>query len=166
MNVPWEPIAESLRAEIAEYGGLLSLFETQQRSLLARNAGAVLETTGAIELQVRALHDCRARRESLVADCARSHGRPATATLRSLLELFEADSRPLLDALVNEVNHLVHRVRRLARHNHLMLARTVETQQELLRTLRPDAFVQTYTPAGRKSIRSGARPAAALHAAG
>jgi hypothetical protein len=35
-----------------------------------------------------------------------------------------------------------------------------------MRQLRPDAFVQTYSAGGRKSLTSNARPAASLQAAG
>ena len=64
------------------------------------------------------------------------------------------------------MNRLIHRVRRLTRQNHLLLARAVESHQDLMRTLRPDAFQQTYSAAGRKSVVSSARPAGALQAAG
>ena len=36
MSKHWEYIAECLRAELADYGGLLHLFEAQQRSLCGR----------------------------------------------------------------------------------------------------------------------------------
>ena len=41
MNSAWSPIADHLRSEIAEYGGLLHLFEQQQRQLFSRNADGV-----------------------------------------------------------------------------------------------------------------------------
>lgn len=166
MMQSWQVIAESLRAEIAEFGGLLRLFEQQQQALFARDPETVLRLSAEIEAQARALNDCRQRREQLVADYAVGLDQPATATLRSLLPFVDADARPLLDALINEVNRLIHRVRRLTRQNHTLLARTIESHQETLRALRPDAFVQTYTAGGRKAIVTNARPATALQAAG
>lgn len=165
MNVIWENLADCLRGEIAEYGGLLGLFEEQQRCLFARDADAVLRLSSNIEAQVRVLRDCRRRREEAVAAFATAHGHPATVTLRSLLPQVAADVRPLLEALINEVNHLIHRVRRTSRHNHTLLARAVETHQEILRQLRPDAFVKTYGLNGSVSV-AGTRPASALQAAG
>jgi hypothetical protein len=47
-----------------------------------------------------------------------------------------------------------------------LLARTVESHQELMRTLRPDAFQHTYSAAGRRTLTSTARAAATLRAAG
>ena len=158
MKTNWEFIAECLRQELAEYGGLLHLFEAQQRSLFDRNPDAVLRFTGEIEAQARVLADCRTRREQAVALFAERHHQPATASLRALLPLIEADARPLLEALIDEVNALLHRVRRTSRHNRILLARTVDVHQEILQQLRPQAFTKTYSPAGRVSV-------AAMHAA-
>ena len=58
----WEFIAECLRQELADYGGLLHLFEVQQRSLFERNPDAVLQQSLAIEQQARSVADCRGRR--------------------------------------------------------------------------------------------------------
>ncbi len=166
MNEPWTIIADALRAEIAGFGGLLHLFEQQQQRLFARDAEGVLRLSSDIEEHTRAMAVQRARREQLVADFAVGHEQPATATLRSLLPFIAADARPLLEALIAEVNVLIHRVRRLTRQNHTLLARTVESHQELMRTLRPDAFLHTYSAAGRKSLTTHARTTGALQAAG
>jgi flagellar biosynthesis/type III secretory pathway chaperone len=166
MNEPWTLIAESLRTEIAGFGGLLNLFEQQQQRLLARDTEAVLRLSGEIEAHTRTMQEQRQRRERLVADFALAHGQPAGATLRSLLPCIAAEARPLLEALITEVNLLIHRVRRLTRQNHLLLARTVESHQDLLRALRPDAFLHTYSPDGRKSLTTSTRAAGALQAAG
>lgn len=156
MNPEWEAIAACLRAEIAGYGGLLNALGAQQRSLLGRDLPAILRLTGEIEGLLDGLRGCRCRRESAVADFARSHARPTGATLRSLLPLFDQDVQPLLAALVGEVNVLIHRTRRLNRHNHTLLARAAATHRELLQALRPDAFTQTYTAGGRVNVGLGA----------
>jgi len=166
MNEPWTIIAESLRTEIAGFGVLLNLFEQQQQRLFARDSDGVLRLSTEIETHSQQMHRDRSRREQLVAEFALTQQQPATATLRSLLPFLPAPVRPLLEALISDVNRLIHRVRRLTRQNHLLLARTVESHQDLLRTLRPDAFQQTYSAAGRKSVVSNARPAGALQAAG
>lgn len=165
MRTSWEFIAECLRAELADYGGLLHLFEEQQRSLFNRDADAVFRLANEIEAQARAVGESRVRRETAVAELAESHGHPTTTTLRAMLPLIEADARPLLEALINEVHALLHRVRRTSRHNHSLLSRTVEMQQEMLQQLRPNAFTKTYSPAGRVSV-SSSHSAATLRVAG
>ena len=166
MNEPWIVIAESLRTEIAGFGGLLNLFERQQQSLFSRDTDAVLQLSTEIEMHTRVMQQFRSHREQVVAEFALAHNQPAGATLRSLLPYVEAAARPLLEALIGEVNRLIHRVRRLTRQNHQLLARTVESHQEILRALRPDAFLQTYSAGGKKNLVSSVRPAGALQAAG
>jgi len=166
MNEPWNNIADSLRAEIAGFGGLLNLFEEQQQRLFARDTDGVLRLSSEIETHTRLMQEQRARREQIVADFALAHNQPAGATLRSLLPCFAPEARPLLEALIAEVNVLIHRVRRMTRQNHTLLARTVESHQELMRTLRPDAFVHTYSASGHKSLTANTRAPGALQAAG
>jgi hypothetical protein len=161
----WEFIAECLRQELADYGGLLHLFEAQQRALFDRNPDLVLGYTSEIDRQAFALAECRTRREVAVASFAVAHDRSSTSTLRSLLPLIEAEARPLLEALINEVNALLHRVRRTSRHNHMLLSRAVEVHQETISQLRPQAFTKTYSPAGRLSV-AASRPPSTLRAAG
>ena len=165
MNEPWITITECLRRELAEYGCLLRLFEDQQNALIGRAATTVLRLSTEIEQQVRFLHESRRAREEAVATFAASHGQPVSATLRSLIPLFSAEVQPLLEALVGEVNVLIHRVRRVSRHNHTLLARTVDIHQQMLRTLQPDSFMQTYSPNGRAALTT-TRSAPALQAAG
>jgi len=161
----WEFIAECLREELADYGGLLRLFEEQQQHLFNRDANAVLRLANEIETQARTLAECRCRREQAVTAFAQLHGRAATSSLRSLLPDVEPDARPLLEALINEVNALLHRVRRTSRHNHSLLSRAVDVHQEMLQQLRPNAFTKTYSPAGRVSVAT-AHPSSTLRAAG
>lgn len=166
MNQSWPDIADCLRRELAEYGGLLNLFEEQQRHLFARHADAVLRLSGEIEMQVRTLHECRRNREELVSGLAVKLGQPGESTLRSLFPYFSTEVRPLLEALISEVNVLIHRVRRASRHNHILLARAVEVHQQLLRQILPDSFTQTYASSGRVSLSASGHAAPALRAAG
>jgi flagellar biosynthesis/type III secretory pathway chaperone len=152
MKTHWEMIAEALRNELSEYGGLLRLFEQQQASLFARDADSVLTLSLAIETETRTLADCRRRREEIVASFALRNERPANSTLRSLLPFIDADARPLVEALIDEVNRLIHRLRRTSGHNHTLLTRVVEVHQETLSHLRPHAFTKTYSPGGRLSV--------------
>jgi flagellar biosynthesis/type III secretory pathway chaperone len=165
MSIPWEFIAERLREELADYGGLLRLFEEQQTALFNRDPDAVLRLATDIETHARSLAESRTRREVAVSRFAEENGRPSTTSLRAMLPVIEPDARPLLEALINEVNLLLHRVRRTSRHNHTLLSRAVEMHQETLQQLRPNAFTKTYSPAGRVSV-TAAHAAGSLRAAG
>lgn len=155
MTISWLPIAEHLRNELQGYGGLLALFEEQQAHLLRRNPDAVLELAGTIEAQARSTAEQRLKREMAVRELAEVRGYPADTPLRELLPLFPAEVQPMLDALVDEINHLIHRVRRGARQNQLLLGRAVEMRQQMLSTLRPAAFVKTYSQRGAISVSTG-----------
>lgn len=161
----WQEIADTLRSELAEYGELLRLFEEQQRSLFSQDPEAVLRLANEIEVQARTLGEFRTRREAAVAEFATSNGRPSTTSLRAMLPLIELDARPLIEALINEVNALLHRVRRTSRHNQMLLSRTVEMHQETLQQLRPTTFTKTYSPGGRLSVAT-TLPTSTLRATG
>lgn len=162
--IPWQTIADHLRAELEEYGELLRLFEAQQRSLFDRAPTEVLRFANEIEAQALRLSESRTQREIAVAELAIANGRPSTSSLRSLLPLIEVDARPLLEALINQVNALLHRVRRTSRHNRTFLTRVIELHETALHDVRPHAFTRTYSPAGRVSV--AAAPAASLRATG
>ncbi len=148
MSTSWEFIAECLRNELQEYGALLSLFEEQQANLLRRDADAVLAITSVIEERGRTAQNARDHREQAVRRFALSISESPELTLRQLIPHFPAEVHALFRALIDEINHLIHRVRRGARHNQMLLSRTVEAHQEVLRMLRPDRFTKTYSPTG------------------
>jgi len=152
MSAPWQALADALRSEVSEYGRLLQLFEEQQRLLFARDPLGVWRTSDGIAAQVTVLEECRRRRSQASADFASAQGQPADATVRALLTVVADDARPLLRALVADVNQAVGRVRRIARHNRLFLIRTIECHQEWLRRLHPGALTHTYAPNGRLAL--------------
>lgn len=163
MSTSWEYITECLRNELQDYGALLGLFEEQQANLLRRDATAVLNLATAIEERVQATQFSRARREQAILHFAAENSRPASASLRQLLPYFPAEVQPLLQALIDEINHLIHRIRRGARQNQMLLSRTVEAHEDALRSLRPDLYPKTYS---RRGSVANAGNAHALQAAG
>lgn len=66
----------------------------------------------------------------------------------------------MMEAMIDEINRLVHRARRGARQNTLLLQRAIAMHQEALRSLRPDSFSKTYSPRGQVSV--GHAPAVAV----
>ncbi|HEY0945612.1 MAG TPA: flagellar protein FlgN [Opitutaceae bacterium] len=162
MNTSFDSLITLLRDEVAGYGGMLSLFNEQQGHLWRRDAGSVAAAAHAIEDCVQATAALRAEREAWTSAFATDRGCASGATLRQLLPLLPAELRPLIEALINEINHLVHRIRRRARQNQELLTRTIELQREALAHLRPGSAARTYAPDGRLA----AAPASTLRAAG
>jgi hypothetical protein len=155
VNISWEFITECLRNELQEYGALLALFEEQQANLLRRDADQVAALAVSIEEQARATHSCRERREQCVLAFALKQGCAPETSLRQMLPHFPVEVQPLLHALIDEINHLIHRIRRDARQNQMLLSRAVEAHDEALRTLMPDTFkARTYSQRGAVSANS------------
>lgn len=152
MSHSWEIIIEALRNELQEYGGLLGFYEEQQANLLRRDADAVLHLASSIESQVGRAQQVRETRERLVRAFAANHGEPTDTTLRALLSHFPADVQPLIEALVSEINRLIHRIRRGARQNQTLLARAVETHEAIVRLVRPASLNKTYSARGSVSV--------------
>lgn len=121
MIKPWESIAQCLRAELADYGGLLHLMDAQERSRYKRDPEAVSRIAAEIESQAQSLANSRCRREQAVATFAKQNNRPASSSLLTLLPLIERDARPLIEALISEVNLLLRRARRASRHDPSLL---------------------------------------------
>lgn len=128
----WEHIAESLRQELAGYGGILHLFEVQQRALTEHNLEEVLSRCPTIEALALTLSTCRRERERRVSAFAVESGRPPNTSLRALLDLIEVDARPLLQALIDEIDCLLQRVRDTSRHSHELLTRALEMHRQRL----------------------------------
>jgi hypothetical protein len=160
MSAFWKGMADSLRSELTEYGHLLSLFEEQQALLFKRDAAGVVRITNAIDEQVEVVKQCRHERDRATGEFARAHGMPESSTVRSLVPLVLDEARPLLQALVGDLNKIIGRTRRIARHNRLFLIRTIETHQDLLRRFRPGSFTKVYAPDGRVTLAPLHRAAA------
>jgi flagellar biosynthesis/type III secretory pathway chaperone len=151
-----EVLARPLREEIQEYGALLNLFEDQQTAILQRQPDLVLAIVDAIAKQVELIHTCQKRRKQLVQTIAFEEGCSEQLSLLGLLPHFPAPARPMLEALVNEVNRLIRQTRRRARQNQMLLVRTIELSQEMLRRLRPGTVTKTYASNGQIEMGASA----------
>jgi len=165
MTIHWKTIIVHLRQELVDYGALLGLYDEQQRALIARKPDTVLGLSSKIKEQLDRVIASREARERVVSEFALAHRMAADSTLRSLLAVIDKDAHGLFEALIAELNLLLHRVRRTHRQNHTLLNFTVNMHRELLQVLRPNSFTRTYSPSGMVSIASG-RVASTLCAAG
>ncbi|MCC5021313.1 MAG: flagellar export chaperone FlgN [Candidatus Synoicihabitans palmerolidicus] len=148
MNDSIDSLADALRDEIEHHGHLLGLLQDQQQGLLRPDPKKVLEQAQHIEQAARVANRFRIRREQLVETVAGAYNRPRSTTLLRLLVDFPEDFRPMFEALIKEVNRLVHQTRRTARQKQRLLARVVELHRDTWRSLRPDVFSPTYDQRG------------------
>ena len=147
---PHEQIIDALRAELQEYGGLLNLFDQQQDAILHRKPDAITEIDVTVEAQLATLRARRTNRERLVSAMV-----PNASLLQMILHFPQA-MRPLVEALATEVNRLIVQVRRRARQNQMLLARTIEVTQELCEKLQPGTVTRTYAQDGKMKVKAAA----------
>lgn len=143
----WEPLLALLREEVQEYGGLYNLLDRQQKEVFDRNPDSVMATNVEVEKYMGEMGLLRERREEQVVLMATRFGCNKDLSLTNMLDYFPDYIRPLLKALIDEVNDMVRRTRRKARQNFLLLSRTMELTQEAISSLQPDNYTKTY---GRK----------------
>jgi len=147
-------LIDALRDELQNYGAMLALLDRQQEYLISRAASEVFQSISMIKAQGGAILQARLRREDCRRALALDWLQPQEASFTALIPLLPADYQPLVQALVDENNELLLRVRRRARQNHLMLRRSVELMQELLNSLLPSRQGPVYDG-------TGCRPASA-----
>jgi len=82
-------------------------------------------------------------------------GLPADGTFHELLPLLSDEYRPLVQALVHEVNQCLGRVQQRTRQNYLLLSRSVEMIQRFIATLFPANGVTTYASDGHVATAGG-----------
>ncbi|MBT5168822.1 MAG: hypothetical protein HOI15_04495 [Opitutales bacterium] len=154
----WDPLVDLLREEVQEYGGLYNLLDRQQNEIFNREPELVMQTNEDIELHMREMNVLRERREDQVKYMADSCSCDDSLSLTKMLLCFPEFIRPMLKALIDEVNGMVNRTRRKARQNYLLLSRTMEITQEALRMAEPDNFSKTYSRKGQVGM-AGRMPA-------
>ncbi|MBK1878459.1 flagellar protein FlgN [Pelagicoccus mobilis] len=153
----WNPLVEMLRHEVQEYGGLYNLLERQQEEIFKRDPQLVLDTNAEIESYMADMGGLREQRENFVREMARAFGADEEQPLSKLLNYFPDFMQPMLQALVDEINHMVRRTRQKARQNFMLLSRTMEINHETMQRLQPGNYNKTYSKRGRVGIKTQAQ---------
>lgn len=141
-------LIESLREELKEYGEMLALLDQQQEMVMHRQTQDLLQCVTAINAQSETVAAARREREQRQRHVARQLDLPEDAAFAEIVPLLPADYRPLLQALVQENNESLGRVRQRARQNHLLLHRIVELMQRFIGSIFPGGKAATYTDDG------------------
>jgi flagellar biosynthesis/type III secretory pathway chaperone len=153
MNDSLQCLIQALQNELGEYGALLHLFEQQQNCVLRHDSTGYLELNLLVEEQMATLARCRSLRQGLAGAVAREYGKTPETPIIEMAESLPAPRRPLIRALVEEINRLVERARRRAQQNQLLLARCIDTARSVISTLRPG---ETYSAQGKTQSLRGA----------
>ncbi|MEN9469495.1 MAG: hypothetical protein RL630_1228 [Verrucomicrobiota bacterium] len=151
MNIQtqFQEIVAMLQNELQEYGGLLHLFDRQQKCIVHQDPTGFLDINVDVDEQIAKLSHCRLEREELVRQTALALGKSKDITLSALSHSFAAEHQPLLRALIDEINDLITRTHRRTRQNRMLLSQCVESARQLLAISNPGAIPGTYGAHGQ-----------------
>lgn len=119
-------LIESLREELKEYGEMLALLDHEERVVTEWQSQDLLQYAARLHVQSETVAAARREREQRQHQLIRELGLRENTSFDGLLPHLPADYRPLLQALAQENQESLVRVRRLARQNHALLNRIVE----------------------------------------
>lgn len=145
----FQDIVAALQNELQEYGGLLHLFDRQQKCIVHQDPTGFLDINVDVDEQIAKLSNCRLEREALVRSTAIAMGQSPDITLAALTVHFPPQQQPLLRALIEEINDLISRTQRRTRQNRMLLAQCVESARQLLAISNPGAIPGTYGSHGQ-----------------
>lgn len=154
----WDPLIDLLRSEVQEYGGLYNLLDRQQEEIFKRDPELVMNTNAEIERYMAEMGELRGHREAKVREMARACGADEEQSLSKMLPCFPDFMRPMLQALIDEINQMIRRTRQKARQNFLLLSKTMELNHETLQALQPENYSKTYSKKGRVGVKNPMPP--------
>ena len=143
-----EQLIERLRDELKQYGELLALLDQQQELVMKRDADGIQSTAEQIDQQSTVLEELKSTRKEVQSKLARSVELETVDSFEEIIPLLPREYQPLISALVEDNNHSIQRIGRLARQNHLLLTRSIEMVGSLIRSVCPDQTPSVYNGSG------------------
>ena len=140
MTATLHQLIDSLRNEVQHYGELLAQMEAQQGMVCHPGAGSVLGSIVRLQAQAGVLTAARASRDQIQRQLAWSLGRTEPTPVTELLPLMPGEYRPLVSALVEEVEYLLGRARDSAQQNYLQLRQSLHFMEHILARLPAEAL--------------------------
>jgi hypothetical protein len=109
-KVDWNQLVDALRDELQEKGGLIRLLDQQVQAVYRRDTHQNEYLEEQIRLQLRVIARSIQNRESILRQSASSFQLSEDARANELIAHFPDFVRPLLEALVTEVDRLSNRL--------------------------------------------------------
>ena len=141
----------AMSAELVEMRALVLAFSDQQDAIVHRKPARVVASVQEVEERVAALRQARMRRDGLLDQVARGVKAPPRTPISALVRAFPAAVRPEVGRLIEENVRLGREVRRKASQNQVLLTRSIEVIQEILRAVEPTSVSRIYGENGRMS---------------
>ena len=153
MNEPLNNLIAALREELTQYGEVLALMQEQQELIINRAASELLLNLNAVNEQMEKVAAARGAREAARAQLVQTVGGTPEMTFRQMTDELPEEVRPLLEALVEEINQMLQRIQKWLRQNHMLLKRSLDLMQKIMQGMFPSAggVAGTYGRGGQVS---------------
>ncbi len=148
MSRSLEHLIGAMRDELTECGELLALLQEQQSLIIARSSDGLLKNIEQVNVQFDKISAARHLRETQQSQYAVEIGFPVGSTFGDLSPRVAAAYRPLLGALVEEINGVLENLHQWLRQNHRLLGRSLDLLQQLIKGLFPATIGNTYSRRG------------------
>jgi hypothetical protein len=109
-NVDWNQLVDALRDELQEKGGVIRLLDQQAQAIYRRDTLENEHLEEQIRLQLRVIARCTQNRELVLRQNASGFQLSENVHVNEVIESFPEFVRPLLEALVTEVDRLSSRM--------------------------------------------------------
>jgi hypothetical protein len=144
----WDELADALRDELAEYGGLLATLDRQRDAISGRNVELLVEISEEIHEQTVSARRFTNIREEVCARLAKGTGCTEETTERDLVRHMPASARAMFESLIEESATVVKNAKKKAERNTVLLSHSNELNEKLLLALRPGTTSKTYNKRG------------------
>lgn len=135
MIAPMQNLIDALRSELQQYGEILALLDQQHEAVMVQGVDDILRTIASIHAQGAAIQAAREKREHWQRQLAEALQQAPESEFTRLIPLAPEPYRPLLEALVQENNALLDRVRDRAEQNHLLLRKSLDLLERFITNL-------------------------------
>ncbi|MEC8929462.1 MAG: flagellar protein FlgN [Verrucomicrobiota bacterium] len=148
MNEEVNQLIEALREELTQYGELLALMQEQQELIIDRQPQELDDNVSRVNAQMEKIANARDARHAGRTAVTGVIGAPDDITFHEMTDQLPEEYRPLLVALMEEINMLLKHIQKWLRQNHLLLQRSLELMGRLFQGVFPQTKPKTYSRTG------------------
>lgn len=143
-----EKLTESLRVELLGYLELLELFDRQRKLILERKADEILSNNSDLDAKVDHVSHARQRRILAMQQFALVVEKPEDSTLQDLRDLLPEPFQKDVNELMEKTNETISVIQRLARHNRILLEKSIQFSEDVIRAVQPNQKTNMYNRKG------------------
>lgn len=150
----WDELADALRDELAEYGGLLSLLDEQRDAIMQRKVDALMDVNAKVQEQAVSAEHYRNIREEVCTRFAKTLGCVPSVTVKELVLRLPQEVQGMFTALVDDGIGVTNTAKKKADRNTQLLSRAGDLNERLLIAMRPQSTTKTYNKRGSVYIKT------------